>query len=162
MHYRRRELVAFAGDLPQDRQVDVGELVDIDAPRAAPVFSEFGQERLCCLPVGQPVKNQVGLPWRKTDRARVAFVARGVTVVVVPEAHDRGSPHGGLLACDVLQKIQQDFCIGSSDGVVDSRDEFSRIDVCGAEYLVSHESSMPCRQLGIALSVRGRFALTGS
>jgi hypothetical protein len=143
VHHRRHVLVAFVGHLPQDGQVDVGERVDVDAggPRGCTCRVSPGA---LPKPPRRSVRRGPGWPcagrnrWRPRRLRGLRRSGSGIARILRSTV-----PTWRRLAGDVLHQIQQDFGIGSANGMLDRGDEIARIDVGGAQCRLGHGSSMP-------------------
>lgn len=96
----------FLDDLPQSGQMDVLQLVDVQAHHTRLVFAEFLKKGLLILKSGQDVQRQILLSRRETYLAGVAFVPAGVFVMVFSEPDDISDPKDWFEPGDLAHHAQ--------------------------------------------------------
>jgi len=93
--------------LAQDVEVDVLELVDVQAPLADAVLAELLEQVGVAAVEGEPVQREGRLAGAEPHAAHLTGVPGGVRVAQVPEADDGGAPQAGLRAGLLPEDLEQ-------------------------------------------------------
>lgn len=125
-------------ELFEDRQVDVGEFVEVEAGFAEFVLAEAGEDGAVVLIAGHDVEHEVGFARAEAGGEEVAFAAAVVAVVVLAKADDRGAPHDRWVAGGTLKKVEQDKGVGLAACGRDGLQEVKWGHIGGGGFVAAH------------------------